>query len=245
MDKLIYTAMTGASQVLEQQASVSENLANVSTPGFRSVLNTFRAVPLLGEGLPTRTFVVDSTIGTNFSPAGLQPTGRDLDIAVNGKGWIAVQGPDGKEAYTRNGSLQIGADGMLKTSTGLNVIGSSGPINIPPTSQITFAYDGTISSIPDGSQAGGITVIDTVKLVNPPENQLERGADGLFRLKSGTAAPADPNTQIVPDNIEGSNVNTVSALVNMISLSRKFDMQMKMLTTADNDAKQASTIMGI
>ncbi len=245
MDKLIYTAMTGASQVLEQQASVSENLANVSTPGFRSVLNTFRAVPLLGEGLPTRTFVVDSTIGTNFSPAGLQPTGRDLDIAVNGKGWIAAQGPDGKEAYTRNGSLQIGADGMLKTSTGLNVIGSSGPINIPPTSQITFAYDGTISSIPDGSQAGGITVIDTVKLVNPPENQLERGADGLFRLKSGTAAPADPNTQIVPDNIEGSNVNTVSALVNMISLSRKFDMQMKMLTTADNDAKQASTIMGI
>ncbi len=245
MDKLIYTAMTGASQVLEQQATVSENLANASTPGFRAALNTFRAVPLVGEGLATRAFVVDSTVGTDFSPAGLQPTGRDLDVAVNGTGWIAVQGLDGKEAYTRNGSLQIGPDGTLKTSTGLNVIGTTGPISIPPTSQITFANDGTISTIPDGSQAGAITTIDTVKLVNPPESQLERGADGLFRLKNGATAPVDVNTQIVPGNIEGSNVSTVNALVNMISLARKFDMQMKMLTTADNDANKASSVMGI
>lgn len=245
MDKLIYTAMTGASQVLAQQATVSENLANASTPGFRAALNTFRAVPIVGEGLATRAFVVDSTAGTDFTPGSLQATGRDLDVALNGAGWIAVQGPDGKEAYTRNGSFRVSPDGVLQTRTGLNVVGESGPITIPPTSQITFAKDGTISMIPDGSQANAITVIGSVKLVNPPENQLERGEDGLFRLKNGAVAPVDVNTQIVPGNLEGSNVSAVNALVNMISLSRKFDMQMKMLTTADNDAKQASSIMSI
>ncbi len=245
MDRLIYTAMTGASQVLEQQATVSENLANASTPGFRAALSTFRAVPLVGEGLPTRTFVVDSTPGSDFTQAAFQSTGRDLDLAVNGPGWIAVQGADGKEAYTRNGSLQISPGGVLQSRTGLNVMGESGPVTIPPTSQITIAKDGTISSIPDGSQPNAITVIGRLKLVNPSESQLERGGDGLFRLKDGTVAPADANTQVVSGNLEGSNVSTINALVNMISLARKFDMQMKMLTTADNDAKQASSIMGI
>jgi flagellar basal-body rod protein FlgF len=245
MDRLIYTAMTGASQVLEQQATVSENLANASTPGFRAALSTFRAVPLVGEGLPTRTFVVDSTPGSDFTPAVFQPTGRDLDVAVSGAGWIAVQGPDGKEAYTRNGSFQISPNGVLQTRTGLNVMGESGPITIPPTSQITFAKDGTISTIPDGSQPNAITMIGSLKLVNPAADQLERGGDGLFRLKNGATAPADVNTEVVPGNLEGSNVNTVEALVNMISLARKFDMQMKMLQTADNDAKQASSIMSI
>lgn len=245
MDRLIYTAMSGASQVMEQQATVAENLANANTPGFRAALHTFRAVPLVGEGLATRTFVVDSTAGADFSPGPLQATGRELDVAINGAGWLAVQGADGKEAYTRAGGLQISSTGALQTSTGLTVMGLSGPITLPPTTQITIAKDGTISTIPDGSQPNAITTIGNLKLVNPPANQLERGADGLFRLKDGTVAPADPTTQIASGNLEGSNVSTVKALVDMISLSRKFDLQMKMLTTADNDAKQASSIMSI
>ncbi len=245
MDKLIYTAMTGASQVLEQQATVSENLANASTPGFRAALSSFRAVPVVGEGLPTRTMVVDSTPGSDFTPAPFQPSGRDLDLALNGPGWLAVQGVDGKEAYTRNGSLQISPNGVLQTRTGLNVMGEAGPITIPPTSQITFAKDGTISTISDGSLPNAIAVIGRVKLVNPPADQMERSADGLFRLKNGATAPVSANTEVISGNLEGSNVNTVKSLVDMISLSRKFDMQMKMLTTADNDAKQASSIMGI
>ena len=245
MDKLIYTAMTGASQVLQQQAAVSENLANTNTPGFRATLSAFRAVPLVGEGLPTRTFVVDSTPGSDFTPGVFQPTGRALDLALNGTGWIAVQGSDGKEAYTRNGSLQISPNGVLQTRTGLSVMAESGVVVIPPSMQITFAKDGTISTIPDGSQPNAITVIGRLKVVNPPPDQLERGGDGLFRMKDGSVAPSDINTQVVAGNLESSNVNTVDSLVNMISLSRKFDMQMKMLTTADNDAKQASSIMSI
>lgn len=245
MDRLIYTAMTGASQVLQQQATVTENLSNASTPGFRAALSSFRAVPLVGEGLPTRTFVVDSTPGSDFTPAAFQPTGRALDVAVNGAGWIAVQGADGKEAYTRNGSFQITSNGVLQTRSGLNVVGDAGPLTIPPDTEVTFAKDGTISTVPSGTKAASVVVLGRLKLVNPPADKLERGGDGLFRMKDGSTAPADAKTEVVPGNLEGSNVNTVEAMVNMISLARKFDMQMKMLQTADNDARQASQIMSL
>jgi len=245
MDRLIYTAMTGASQVLQQQAAVSENLANVSTPGFRAVLSTFRAVPLVGEGLPTRTFVVESTPGADFMPGVLQQTGRALDVALSGAGWIAVQGLDGKEAYTRNGSLQLTPNGVLQTRTGLDVVGEGGPIVIPPDTQVTIAKDGTISTVPSTDQVTSVVVIGRLKLVNPPPEQLERGGDGLFRLKDGTAALADANVGVVPGSLEGSNVNTVEALVSMISLARKFDMQMKILQSADNNARQATQIMSL
>ena len=245
MDRLIYTAMTGASQVLQQQAAVSENLANASTPGFRSVLSTFRAVPLVGEGLPTRTFVVDSTPGADFTPGPFQQTGRDLDVAVNGEGWIAIQGPDGKEAYTRNGSFQVTPEGVLQTRTGLNVMGDGGPITIPPDTEVTFAKDGTISTVPSSGQVTSVIAVGRLKLVNPPPEQLERGGDGMFRLKDGTTAAADANVSVVPGSLEGSNVNTVEAIVSMISLARKFDMQMKMLQSADNNARQAGQIMNV
>lgn len=245
MDRLIYTAMTGASHVLQQQAAVSENLANASTPGFRAMLNTFRAVPLVGEGLPTRTFVVDSTAGADFAPGAFQQTGRSLDVAVNGSGWVVVQGADGREAYTRNGSFQISPSGVLQTRTGLNVAGDGGPITIPPDTEVTFAKDGTISTVPSGSQVTSVIVVGRLKLVNPPEAQLERGGDGLFRLKDGTTAPADAKVEVVPESLETSNVNTVEAMVTMISLARKFDMQMKMLQSADNNARQASQILAL
>lgn len=245
MDRLIYTAMTGASHVLQQQAAVSENLSNASTPGFRAVLNTFRAVPLVGAGLPTRTFVVDSTAGADFTPAAYQQTGRELDVAVQGPGWIVVQGADGKEAYTRNGSFQLTTNGVLQTRTGLNVLGDAGPITIPPDTEVTFAKDGTISTVPSGSQPASVVVVGRLKLVNPDPAQLDRSGDGLFRLKDGSTAPADTKVEVVPGSLEGSNVNTVEAMVNMISLARKFDMQMKMLQTADNNARQASQIMNV
>jgi flagellar basal-body rod protein FlgF len=245
MDRLIYTAMTGASHVLQQQAAVSENLANANTTGFRATLNTFRAVPLVGEGLPTRTFVVDSTVGTDFTPAVIQQTGNPLDVAVQGSGWIAVQGSDGKDAYTRNGSFQVTPNGLLQTHTGLNVLGDTGPITIPPDTEVTIASDGTISTVPSGSNAASVVVVGRLKLVNPPAGQLERGGDGLFRMKDGTVALADVNTAVAPGSLEGSNVNPVEAMVSMISLARKFDMQMKMLQSADTNASHATSIISV
>ena len=245
MDRLIYTAMTGASQVLQQQAAVSENLANANTNGFRAELDTFRAVPLVGEGLATRTFVVDSSVGSDFTPAGLQQTGRALDIGIQGKGWIAVQGPDGKEAYTRNGNLQVSPNGVLQTRSGLNVAGERGPITIPPNTEVSIAKDGTISTVPSDSTPSQVSIVGRVKLVDVPDKKLDRGADGLFRTKGNTAAPASAEVEIIAGNLEGSNVNTVEAMVNMISLSRKFDMQMKMLQTADNDAQKSTSILTV
>lgn len=245
MDKLIYTAMTGAAHTLQQQAAVAQNLSNVNTPGYRAAINTFRAAPLSGEGLPTRTFVVDSTAGADFSPGVLQTTGRVLDVAVQGKGWIAVQMEDGSEAYTRNGSLQLTPNGILQTRNGLTVAGDAGPITIPPDTEVSVAKDGTISTVPSGPKANQVVVVGRIKLVNPPENTMVRGDDGLFRPRDGQAADADPNVKLVSGNLESSNVNTVEAMVNMISLARQFDLHMKMLQSADANANKATSVLSI
>jgi flagellar basal-body rod protein FlgF len=173
MDRLIYTAMTGAKQVLEQQATVTHNLSNVSTTGFRSQLDTFRAVPVVNAALPTRTFVVDSTVGTDFRAGPFQQTGRDLDVAIQGKGWLAVERADGSEGYTRAGSLKINENGVLQTQSGLNVLGDGGPISIPPDVHVTIAKDGTISSVESGSRPGQTIQVGRLKLVNPDEANLK------------------------------------------------------------------------
>ena len=244
MDKLIYTAMTGASHTLQKQAAVSHNLANTNTPGFRAAINTFRAAPLTGEGLATRAFVVDSTAGADFSQGVMEPTGRALDVAVNGTGWIAVQAADGREAYTRNGSFQVSPTGLLQTRSGLNVQGDAGPITLPPESQVNIAQDGTISAILPGAQAGAAVVVGRIKLTDPPQNMLVRGEDGLFRGNDGNPFGPDANVKVLAGYLEGSNVNAVEAMVNMISLARQFDTQIKMLTTADSNARQASKLLG-
>lgn len=245
MDRLIYTAMTGASHTMQQQASVAQNLANINTPGFRSTIDTFRNVPLVGEGLPTRTFVVDSTAGTDFTPGVMQATGRKLDVAIDGKGWIAVQDENGNEAYTRNGSLQVLPGGILQARNGMTVMGDSGPITIPPDTEVTIAKDGTISTVPSGTMAAQEVIVGRIKLTNPPESQLVRGEDGLFRTRDGKPADADAQVTILSGNLEGSNTNMVESMVNMISLARQYDMQMKMLQTADDNAKQASGVLSV
>jgi flagellar basal-body rod protein FlgF len=245
MDRLIYTAMTGASHTLQQQAAVSQNLSNTNTPGFRAAIDTFRSVPLVGEGLATRAFVVDSTSGTDFTPGVMQPTGRSLDVALDGKGWLAVQDANGNEAYTRSGSFQVLPNGILQTRGGLNVMGDAGPITIPPDTEVSIAKDGTISTVPTTNQKNGVVVVGRLKLTNPPEEQLVRGEDGLFRTKDGQPAAADIKVTVVSGNLESSNVNMVESMVNMITLARQFDTQMKMLQTADNNAKQASTLLSI
>jgi len=243
MDRMIYTAMTGAMHTLEQQATTSHNLANATTTGFRAQIDQFRAVPVQGAALATRAFVVDSTTGSDFRGGAIQHTGRELDVAVQGEGWLAVQAEDGSEAYTRNGSLKINENGMLQAPNGLNVLGDGGPLSIPPGRNIAVAKDGTVSLVPDGSAATGLTSIGRLKLVNPPAADLMRGDDGLFRLKDGSSAGADPKVTVISGSLESSNVNVVDEMVNMISLARQFDMQMKLLQHAEsNDGKAAQLL---
>jgi len=245
MDRLIYTAMTGAKHILEQQATTSHNLANATTTGFRAQIDQFRAVPVQGAILSTRAFVVDSTTGSDFRAGAIQHTGRELDVAVQADGWIAVRAADGSEAYTRNGSLKMDENGVLLTRDGLTVMGDGGPLSIPPGRNIALARDGTISLVPDGSDATGLTTVGRLKLVNPPAADLVRGDDGLFRLKDGTPASADPNVMLVGGALESSNVNVVDEMVNMISLARQFDMQIKLLQHAENNDGKAAQLLSL
>lgn len=245
MDRMIYTAMTGAKHILEKQATASNNLANATTTGFRAQVDQFRAVPVQGAPLATRAFVVDSTTGSDFRAGAIQHTGRDLDMAVQGRGWLAVQAADGTEAYTRNGSLRMDENGIVQTHNGLNVLGDGGPMSIPPGRNLAVAKDGTVSLVPDGSAATGLTSIGRMKLVNPKEADMVRGDDGLFRMKDGKPAPVDPNVTLIGGSLESSNVNVVDEMVNMISLARQFEMQMKLLQHAEQNDSKAAQLLGM
>ncbi|MDD2663539.1 MAG: flagellar basal-body rod protein FlgF [Dechloromonas sp.] len=245
MDRLIYTAMTGAKHVFMQQAGTANNLANASTVGFKAQEHRFRAVPVQGGGMPTRAFVVDASVGDVFDEGPLMFTGRNLDVAVQGPGWLAVQLPDGSEAYTRAGSLDVDVTGLLQTKSGHTVVGDGGPINIPPDNRIEIATDGTVSVVPKFGTPNTANAIGRIKLVNPPERDLVRGADGLFRTRDNQPAAADERVKVAPGTLEGSNVNVTDAMVNLISLSRQFEMQIKLLQTADTNAQRADQLLSL
>lgn len=243
MDKLVYTAMTGARQIMEQQAVTANNLANATTTGFRAQLDAFRAVPLKGEGLPTRAMVVDVTSGADFSPGSIHSTGRELDVALQGEGWIALQLEDGSEAYTRNGNLTLSENGVLQVAGGKQVSGDGGIITIPPNTTITIGRDGTVSGVSSATPGGAVTVLGRIKLVNPPAQQMVRGADGLFRLRDGAQADADVNVRLVGASLESSNVNLVNEMVTMIAQARAFEMHLNLLKNAEsNDSRAAQTL---
>jgi flagellar basal-body rod protein FlgF len=245
MDRMIYTAMTGAKHILEQQATTAHNLANATSTGFKAQVDSFRAVPVISEGLSTRAFVVDATVGADFNPGPIQATNRDLDVAIQGKGWLVVKRADGSEGYTRNGSLKVSENGLLQTESGLSVMGDGGPISIPPDVAITIAKDGTISSVSNGTLPGPPNSIGRLKLVNPPEAKLVRSEDGLFVTNNGSPAEADSEVNVVSGALESSNVNVIDTMVNMISLARQFETQMKLLQSAENNANKASQIFSM
>lgn len=249
MDRLIYTAMTGASQTLNRQAAVAHNLANASSTGYRAEEHRLRAVQVQStaqqKGLATRAFAVDASTHTDYTQGPLIATNRPLDMAVRGAGWIALQMPDGSEAYTRNGSLDLDANGVVQTRSGLPVQGDAGPITVPPEQKISVGVDGTISALPESGAQNTVSVIGRVKLVNPPVADLVRGEDGLFRLRDGSAAPLDESVKIATGSLEGSNVNPAEQMVAMISLARQFEMQMKALSTADANDRAATQILAV
>jgi flagellar basal-body rod protein FlgF len=249
MDRLIYTAMSGATQALEQQAVVANNLANTSTTGFKAQLATFRAVPMaFGDGSTiqndtTRTFVLSSTPGADYTPGAIQQTGNPLDVAIQGPGWLSVLTPDGQEAYTRAGNLHVDPNGQLVTASNMPVVGNGGPLSVPPGSEVTIGKDGTVSALIPGDSPTSIAMVDQLKLVNPDPNTLQRGDDGLYHTADGNPADADPNVVVAPGSLEGSNVNPVAAMVSMITNARQFQMQTKMIESADQNEQSANKLL--
>jgi len=243
MDKLLYVAMSGAQETLRAQAANNHNLANVSTTGFKADLSAFQSRAVTGPGFASRVYATDDSIGWDSSSGAQQATGNPLDLAVNGSGYIAVQDVTGNEAYTRAGDLHVDPNGQLLTATGLPVMGDNGPISVPPYSSITVGQDGSISVVPRGQTAQTSAIVGRIKLVNPPADQLTRGADGLFHSTSPDPVEADAATTVTPGTLESSNVNIANAMVNMIQLARQFDMQIKALHSADENAQSATKLL--
>jgi flagellar basal-body rod protein FlgF len=245
MDRMLYVAMSGAKETLMAQASNSNNLANVNTPGFMEDLNQFRSMPVYGPGYPTRVYALDERPDINFDKGSLQSTGNPLDVAINGEGYFAVQAADGSEAYTRRGDLKVDANGLVTNGEGLPVIGNGGPLALPPMERLEIAPDGTITVLPEGATPEALAIVDRIKMVNPPADALYKGEDGLLRMKEGGEADADAATQLVSGSIESSNVNVADALVNMIELSRKFELQVKMMKNAEEMDKASASLMNM
>jgi flagellar basal-body rod protein FlgF len=238
MDRMIYLGMSGAKATMQRQDVLAHNLANSSTVGFRAELHAFRAVPVQGSGASTRVYALESTPGYDASPGVVSNTGRNLDVAMRGNAWLAVQGLDGTEAYTRGGSLDVTADGALVTSGGLTVLGDGGPIQLPPNSTVSIGADGTVSA---KTADGRSTSVGRLKLVTP-EAPLQRGTDGLFRGAEGEL-PADATARLQDGALEGSNVSPVETMVAMIAAARQFEAQMRLLQTAEGNEKAAAQLL--
>ena len=244
MDRSLYVAMSGAKQTLLAQTANANNLANTQTTGFKSDLEQFRSQPVFGAGYPTRVYAMTERPGTDLSHGAMQTTGRDLDVAINGEGFIAVQGTDGKEAYTRAGDLHVTPEGLLQTGAGLQVLGQNGPIAIPPSEKLTIGGDGTISIIPMGSgNATTLVEVDRIKLVNPALVNLEKLNDGWLHTKEGKPLLADANVKLAAGVLEGSNVNPINAMVDMIELARNFELQTKVMKNVDENAGASAKLM--
>jgi flagellar basal-body rod protein FlgF len=243
MDRGLYVSMTGAKQIMQAQAVNNNNIANVNTTGFRADAVSFTSEPIYGPGYASRVNAVAGDGGTDFSSGVISTTGRALDIAINGKGFIAVQGADGTEAYTRAGDLRVLESGAVTTATGLPVLSEAGPLNVPPSTQVTVGGDGTISVVPLGLSPAAQSQVDRIKLVNPATKDLQKGADGLLRLKAGGKAPADDAVTLTSGALESSNVIPAQSLVNMIELQRQYEFQIKCINSADADEQSAERLM--
>ncbi len=245
MDKLLYIAMSGAKENLNSLAVRSNNLANANTLGFKADFEEARAMQAYGDGLPSRVFSMAERPGQSYQQGSLQTTGRDLDVAVQGNGWLTVQDANGKEAYTRNGSLQVSPLGVLQTSTGLNVLDSNGqPITLPmPLEKIQITEDGTINARLEGAEPAAVENLQQLKLVNPVNKDLTKGEDGLFRRIDGGTETASANVRLASGALENSNVNVVEELTNLIKLQRQFETQIKMMATAEKNDESQNQLM--
>jgi flagellar basal-body rod protein FlgF len=243
MDRLLYVAMSGAKETLRAQTANNHNLANASTTGFRADLSAFQARAVQGAGFDSRVYATNSTTGWDETVGPMQSTGGDLDVAIQGPGFFAVQGRDGREAYTRAGDFRVDPSGQLLTGTGLVVLGDGGPIAIPPHTSLNVGTDGTVSVVPLGQGPETRADVGRIKLVNPPPTQLDRGADGLFRMRDGTDAPADATLRVASGVLEGSNVNIADAMVHMIELARRFDLQVKAMKAAEDNGASSAQLL--
>lgn len=243
MDKIMFLAMQAGDRYLTAQTVHANNLANANTPGFKAELAAFTDLDLSGAQHATTSTPVYNQSYVDMSPGALKNTHRKLDVAITGDGFLSVQTLGGREAYTRKGDLQISEDGILVTRAGDMVLGDNGPIFIPTQQQLSVAMDGSVSIQPVGAPATDVEYIDHLKLVNPGLSEIQKEEDGLFYPLSGQAFDADSNVTIMQGALEASNVNMVHEMLAMMDMARSFEMQLKLMKTAEQDDAAAARLM--
>ncbi len=245
MDRALYISMTGAKHNMLEQAARSHNLANVSTVGFKADLANAMSMPIKsGDGYNSRVYAVTQTPAVDLSSGPLIETGRELDVAVDGDGWIAVQTNNGDEAYTRGGNLSVDSFGLLRNERGLLVMGNSGPIAIPEAEKIEVGVDGTISVRALGQGPETLVAVDRIKLVNPDTSALQKQQDGLIYSRNDVEA-LDANVRLRSGFLENSNVNAVGELTSIVALARQFEMQIKMMQTVAENAESSARVLQV
>ena len=245
MDRVVFVVASGAKQLMHAQAVNSHNLANVNTIGFQADLANFQTQILNGPGHESRAYAQAEQAGASYEKGTIQPTGRTMDVAVNGDGWLTVQAPDGSEAYTRAGNLRVNINGQLLTGGGHPVMGESGPIVIPEFEKLDIGMDGTITVRPIGQLPSTLAEVGRIKLVSPPHADMVKGPDGLLRTRDNVPLESSNEVTLMSGALESSNVNSVQALVDMISLGRQFEMSVKIMSTAKEMDESASRIMDL
>lgn len=242
MDKALYIAMTSAKNNMLGQAIRANNLANANTTGFRSDYEQARSMGVYyGEGHPTRAFALTENPGVNLAEGPMIQTGRDLDVAIKGSGFIAVQAPDGREAYTRVGRLSIDSAGVLRTGNNLPVMGNSGPMAIPEFQKLEIAQDGLVSVVIKGEAPNALSEVDQIKLVNPDPELIKKGKDGLLYVDEDVAA--DINVTMLSGFLEGSNVNPIEEFTHVLTLSRQYEMSIKLMKTVEENSTSSARLL--
>lgn len=244
MDKALYIAMSGAKQNMLAQQAHANNLANVNTTGFKQDFAQARSMQVFADHphYATRSYAMTERPGTDFEHGPLIQTGNQLDVALKGDGWIAVQSASGEEAYTRAGSLHVDVNGQLRNGAGLPVMGEGGPLVLPPSASVEIGDDGTVSVLADGDVA--LAQIDRIKLVNPDSANLEKRSDGLVYVKADAPAAAqDVSIRLQSGFLEGSNVNAVSAMTDILALSRQYEMQVKLMSHAEQNSQASARLL--
>ncbi|WPO94387.1 flagellar basal body rod protein FlgF [Buttiauxella sp. HR94] len=242
MDRLLFTAVSGASHSLMQQQISANNLANANTTGFRADIALSQSEAVRGLGFATRVMVQPQTSGVDASSAAAEKTGRPLDVAIQGEGYIAVQSSDGSEVYTRNGNMVQNEAGQL-TINGYPVLGDNGPIVLPPNAIASFGRDGTLSITPDDGDVTATMDIDRLKLVTIPPENLAKNGQGMIVTADGSRAPLDENINVSGGYLEGSNVTAVTEMLASISLSRQFEAQIKMMKAAQDLSEAGNRLL--
>lgn len=227
--QLFYLAMAGLDATMDRVTASANNLANRGTTAFKAQKPAFQALPLYGQGLPDRVLVAVTQESPDLREGSIQHTGRELDVAVKGPGWIVVQPPDGSFALTRSGSLAVSSAGVVQNSEGHIVLGHGfAPIVLPPLQSVTIGEDGTISGALAGQNPDQITALNRIMLANPPGASLQRRPDGLFEDQTAPPQP-DAGVHLQIGALEDSNADTVGMMMNMIENSRTFQMQTEMM----------------